>query len=138
MDPFTTLPMEIIQQVLSHTTDFIGFESLISTSSWVNTVFRSQPCKVTQDLIRSNSITTMPEIQHLLRSIAIINSPLTHCNNLENYLQLCANSQTDSMPGGVLSILPEQMSIREILHIVHIAANIQRLACMCLYISYLQ
>lgn len=97
MDPFTTLRTEIILQVLSHATDFVGFESLISTSSWVNTVFRSQPCKVTLGLIRSNPITTMPGIQQLLRNIAIINSPLTHCNNLENYRQLCANGQTNGI-----------------------------------------
>lgn len=133
MDPFTNLPTEIILQVLSHTTDFVGFESLISTSSWVNAVFRSQPYKVTLDLIRSNSITTMPEIQQLLRNIAIIKSPLVHCDNLESYLHLCANSQTNGMPDSALNTLPEQMTTREILHIIHIAANIQRLACMCLY-----
>lgn len=133
MDPFTTLPSEIIQQILSYIPDFMGIESLLSTSPWVKTVFQSQPRRVMLDLVRSNPITTMPEIQQLLYNIATINSPSTHCNSIESYLELCPNARTDSMAEGTPFGLPDQTTTQEIIHLISLAANIQRLACMCLY-----
>ena len=75
----------------------------------------------------------MPEIQQLLYNIAIINCPLTHCNSIDSYLKLCPNAQTDSMAEGPPFGLPDQMTTQEIIHIIFLGANIQRLACMCLY-----
>ncbi|KAJ5699302.1 hypothetical protein N7536_002315 [Penicillium majusculum] len=75
----------------------------------------------------------MPEIQQLLYNIATINSPSTHCNSTDSYLKLCPNAQTNIMAEGTPFGLPDQMTTQEIIHIISLAANIQRLACMCLY-----
>lgn len=129
-----SLPAEIIQKIISYTADFTGMESLLSASSWVNTIFQAQPRRITLDLIKSNPITTMPEIQQLLRNIAIIESPSTSCTNLENYLHICMINDNDSTRSGAPDLLPDQITTPQIFHIIHIAANIQCLACMCLYI----
>lgn len=39
MDPFKSLPTEIIREIISYTADFVGIESLLSVSLWVNTIF---------------------------------------------------------------------------------------------------
>lgn len=75
----------------------------------------------------------MPEIQQLLRSIAIINSPSTHRKDLENYQQLCSNNETGGKPRRASDAPSDQMSTRGISQTIHIAANLQRLACMCVY-----
>ncbi|KAF4767711.1 hypothetical protein N7455_011200 [Penicillium solitum] len=73
----------------------------------------ASPSHVTLDLIRSNTITTMPEIQQLLYDIATINSPSTHCNSTDSYLKLCPNQQTDIMAEGTPFGLPDQMTPRK-------------------------
>ena len=67
----------------------------------------------------------MPEIQHLIRSIAVVESPSTHCKNLENYLHICVINENHSTPIDVPDLLPTQITTPEIFHIIHIAANIQ-------------
>ncbi|RDW90780.1 uncharacterized protein DSM5745_02555 [Aspergillus mulundensis] len=78
------------------------------------------------DLIAANPITSMPEIKQLLRNVAIIYSPSTNCSNHEQYRQICY------VPGSDRE-LPDQMTAAESLQILHLAARIQRLACMCLH-----
>ncbi|OQE93704.1 hypothetical protein PENNAL_c0005G12005 [Penicillium nalgiovense] len=72
----------------------------------------------------------MPEIQQLLRSIAIINSPSTHRKDLENYQQLCSNNETGGKPRRASDAPSDQMSTRGISQTIHIAADLQRLACI--------
>lgn len=133
MDPFESLPTEILEEIIFYTADFVGVESLLSVSLWVNRVFEAQPRRTMLELIKSNPITTMPEIQQHLRNIAIINNPATHLTTPESCLHLCTNNKIDDIPSDVPDVLPDQMATPEIFHIIHIAANIQRLACMCLY-----
>jgi hypothetical protein len=140
MDPFTPLPPELIQQILSHIPDFVGFESLLSTSPWVQNVFRSHPRHITLNLIRTNSMTT-PEIQNLLYNIATIHTPSIHCDDIDIYIKLCPTTSTSTSTSTTTEAkdwsplnpyLPDNMSTSQIMRIIHIAANIQRLACACL------
>lgn len=76
----------------------------------------------------------MPEIQRLLYNITTINIPSTYCNSIDSYLRLCpnSNSQTDNMAEGTPSVLPDKITTEEIIHLIYLAANTQRLACICL------
>ena len=134
MDPFESLPTEIVENIIFYSADFVGIESLLSVSPWVNSrIFQAQPRRITLDLINSNSITTMPEVQQLLRNVVIINNPSTHFPTSESCLHLYTNNKGDCIPGSAFDALPDNITTLEIFHIIHIAANIQHLACMCLY-----
>lgn len=131
MDPFEKFPCEIMLLILSYEDDFVGIDSLLSVSPWVNLVFQEQPRRITLGLIRSCSITSLPEIQHLLRDVVLIKSSSNHCADLESYKRLCPPPpvQIDSHPDP----LPDQTTVPEMIQLIHIAANIQRLACTCLH-----
>lgn len=124
MDPFECFPVEIIQSILSYTADYVGIESLLSVSPWVNTVFHDQPRTITLQLIKSNPISTIPEIACLMRDISVLNTPSIHCKDIGKYTQLRK---------GIRNVLPQQMTPQEIRQLIHIAAKVQRLACICLY-----
>ncbi|KAH8422462.1 uncharacterized protein LDX57_000217 [Aspergillus melleus] len=132
MDPFEKFPCEIMLQILSYDNDFVGINSLLSVSPWVNLVFQEQPRKITLSLIRSCSITSLPEILHLLRDVVLIKSSTNHCADLESYKRLCPPppDKIDSHHDP----LPEQTTVPEMLQLIHIAANIQRLACTSLHV----
>ena len=111
MDPFAQLPSELNQQILIHIADFAAIENLISVSSQVHAVFRAQPA-IIHDLILANPITSLPEIQRLCYNISLI-----HTSHYTDF----AHSQ--GMPN---------LDYKASLDIIHLAAGIQRLACVCL------
>ncbi|KAL2822816.1 hypothetical protein BDW59DRAFT_149221 [Aspergillus cavernicola] len=122
MDPFNRLPAELIQEIISQSADFIGTEGLLLVSPRVHAVFHAQPRWILLDLMASNSITQIPTVHKLCRNIALIRHPLIHCLSLEDYQNTCETTPT----------LPEHMNTAELLQILHIAAHIQRLTCICL------
>ncbi|KNG88868.1 hypothetical protein ANOM_003713 [Aspergillus nomiae NRRL 13137] len=122
MGAFEKLPPEIIVRIIQYAADFVGTESLLVVSPWVHAVFEAQPHRITEDLIVSNPMTTMPEIRNLIRNTALV--PTIHCSSLDNYLGVMCVSAP--------SVLPRQMSFAELHRIVQIAAQVQRLACVCL------
>lgn len=103
MDPFKRLPSGLVVEILSSAADFAGVEGLLLASPWVNSVLQEQPARVTLDMIASKSITAMPEIQQLIRNIAITYNPSIHCSCLEEHLQLCTNSDNNNT--SVLTLL---------------------------------
>ncbi|KAB8256688.1 hypothetical protein BDV32DRAFT_153083 [Aspergillus pseudonomiae] len=122
MGTFEKLPPEIIVRIIQYAADFVGTESLLVVSPWVHAVFEAQPHRITEDLIVSNPVNAMPEIQNLLRNIALV--PTVHRASLDHYMGVMCESTS--------SVLPPQMSFAELFRIVQIAAQVQRLACVCL------
>jgi hypothetical protein len=125
MDLFEKLPVELIQDIIAYTADFVGVESLLITSPQVRAVFQAQPRTIISNLIASNPITTMPEIQRLCRNIFLIKSPTTQPTDVHEYRLMCDNIS-------ISGIIAEDITTAEIYHLLHTAARIQRLACQCL------
>ncbi|KAL4788358.1 hypothetical protein BJX76DRAFT_353385 [Aspergillus varians] len=113
MDPFDRLPVELIRDVITHTTDFVGVESLVIASSRVRAIFHARLRGIFLDLIAANPITMMPQIQELCRNIDVIHGPSTPGTSLDNYQHTCEN---------IAGLLPEQMTKAELLQILHTAA----------------
>ncbi|KAE8382210.1 hypothetical protein BDV26DRAFT_254082 [Aspergillus bertholletiae] len=122
MGAFKNLPPEIIVRIIQYAADFVGTQSLLVVSPWVYAVFKAQPYRITEDLIVSNPMTTMPEIRNLIRNMALV--PTVHRSSLGDYIGVMCESAS--------SVLPPQMSFAELHRIVQIAAQVQRLACVCL------
>lgn len=125
MDPFQRLPAELVSQVLRNT-DFVGVDGLVSVSLKARAVFQANSHAIIQDLISSNSITSHPEIKKLLSNIALIHDPSICCTSLDEYMQL-----TNGNENALESTLYRQNSDLAC-HILRIAAQTQRLACICL------
>ena len=125
MDPFERLPPELIRLILLHIADFASVQTILSASPWVNSVFHARPRTLILDLVASNPITAVPEIQKLFQGIALIHSPFVHCASLDDYLDMTRkNTPSD--------ILSQHLSETEQSQMVQIAARIQHLACICL------
>ncbi|RMZ38529.1 hypothetical protein AFCA_000018 [Aspergillus flavus] len=122
MDAFENLPPEIIIRIFQDAADFVGIQSLLVVSPRVHAVFEAQAYRITEDLIISNPMTTMPEIKNLIRYTALV--PGVHRSSVDNYIAVMCESTS--------SVLPRQMSFAELDRIVQIAAQVQRLACVCL------
>ncbi|KAL5364586.1 hypothetical protein BJX96DRAFT_157611 [Aspergillus floccosus] len=69
----------------------------------------------------------MPDIQMLNRNIAILYCPSIHCTSLEELQQTCKKGNDGRLSG----LLPPQITTTEILKLIHAAATIQRIACIC-------
>ncbi|CAG8917901.1 unnamed protein product [Penicillium salamii] len=125
MDPFQQLPAELIRQIIGDTADFVGTESLISVSRHARSVFKLDTYAITRVLLSSNPITSQLEIKRLLSNIAVIHSPSIFCASLDEYMEAAASNETlDS---------PHQLQTPDVAcRVLHIAAQIQRLACICL------
>ncbi|KAL4867880.1 hypothetical protein BDV12DRAFT_170488 [Aspergillus spectabilis] len=119
MDPFTQLPPELIVKIIVRITDFSAAESIILASPWVKAVFQGQPT-IIQELIQSDPITSLPEIQKLLHDISLIQTSLVQCDSLTDY-QLKSDKTT------AVEYTEELLTC-----IIHLAARTQRLACACL------
>ncbi|KAL2809890.1 hypothetical protein BJX63DRAFT_338796 [Aspergillus granulosus] len=122
MDPFERLPSELVQQIIACTGDFTGVESILLASPQVNAVFQAQPARILKDLILSNSITCMPEIERLCYNIGLLNNPSLYCKDLDDYHQTCEGTPA--------------LGYTKSLYVIQIGAQIQRLACTCL--SFMQ
>ncbi|KAE8143614.1 hypothetical protein BDV38DRAFT_276697 [Aspergillus pseudotamarii] len=122
MGTFENLPSEIIIRIIHDAADFVGLQSLLVVSPRVHAVFEAQPDRITEDLIVSNPMTTMPEIRNLIRYTAL--APTVHRSSLDNYIGVMCESTS--------SVLPRDMSFAELHQLVQIAAQVQRLACVCL------
>ncbi|KAL5335197.1 hypothetical protein BJX70DRAFT_401800 [Aspergillus crustosus] len=119
MDPFTRLPPELIVQIIVCIADFSAAENVILASPRVKAVFQGQPT-IIQELIQSDPVTSLPEIQKLLHDISLIQTSLVQCDSLTDY-QLKRDKTTAVEYTGELSTC-----------IIHLAARTQRLACACL------
>jgi hypothetical protein len=75
MDPFDTLPAEIILTILAHCDDFTSPDSLLSVSPHVHAVFQARPRVTTLSLIASNPITQRPVVNQLCQQIALLHQP---------------------------------------------------------------
>jgi hypothetical protein len=124
IDPFERLPVELILGITSYTSDFVGLESLLILSPRVRAVFLTHP-RVIWDFLAQNPMTMMPGIQQRCRTIAVIHCHWFRPTDIDDYIYTCP-SLLDSFP-------PSHTTEGEILHILHTAARIQRLACACLY-----
>ncbi|KAL3472492.1 hypothetical protein BJX99DRAFT_272907 [Aspergillus californicus] len=122
MDPFNKLPAELIQQILINSADFIGPESLIAVSPRAHAVFHAQPRYIVLNLLASNSITSFLEIHELCWNIAWIHDLSTACDSVGEYRRICKASLT----------WHEHLRSAQLCKVLHIAANIQRLTCLCL------
>ncbi|KAF7630735.1 hypothetical protein AFLA_011354 [Aspergillus flavus NRRL3357] len=113
MDAFENLPPEIIIRIIQDAADFVGIQSLLVVSPRVHAVFQAQAYRITEDLIISNPMTTMPEIKNLIRYTALV--PGVHRSSVDNYIAvMCENTS---------SVLPRQMSFAELDRIVQIGAQ---------------
>ncbi|KAL2797359.1 hypothetical protein BJX66DRAFT_91511 [Aspergillus keveii] len=122
MDPFDTLPAEIILTILAHCNDFTGPDSLLSVSPHVHAVFQARPRVTTLGLIASNPITQRPVVNQLCQQIALLHQPSVHCSSFEEYGRTCE----------ALTSLPKNLDVAELLQIIRIAAHVERLTCVCL------
>ncbi|KAL4903619.1 hypothetical protein BDW74DRAFT_168808 [Aspergillus multicolor] len=105
MDPLNFFPAEIIHKIIPHTADFVGIESLLTASPWVNA------------------------IKQLLRNVAIIYSPSTDCSSHDQYREMCYGPYGQSSGRKA----PRPNDRRWIIADPPFTARIQRLACMCLH-----
>ncbi|PYI05392.1 hypothetical protein BO78DRAFT_398139 [Aspergillus sclerotiicarbonarius CBS 121057] len=120
MDPFQRLPAEIIQQIIYYIPDFVGLESLLLVSERVQAIFQYDPCLVgLEDLLASTYISTMPDIPRKFHQVARIHS----------------QSIGYGTDGDDIDSTSENyhMSSATLLQMIQIAAQIQRLACACLF-----
>ncbi|CAI7615910.1 unnamed protein product [Penicillium bialowiezense] len=124
-DPFRRLPVELIFQILEDTADFVGVESLTSVSRPARAAFHADPQAIMQVISTSNPITSQPEIRSLISNIAVIQNPSSYCATLDDYEKV--TSANDSLNSSKRFQSPEVAC-----RLLHIAANIQRLACLCL------
>ncbi|KAL4864930.1 hypothetical protein BDV12DRAFT_188581 [Aspergillus spectabilis] len=125
MDPFSKLPAEIIQEIVCQGADFIGVNSLLTVSPWVNAVFRAQPQLITSHLITFNPMTQTQAIQDLCWKVTLIHCPIFSSTSLDDYIEQTRPPQTRyTFPGYV--------STDDLSRIIQITAQIQRLMCICL------
>lgn len=126
MDPFQRLPAEIIRSIIQYTPDFIGLESLFLVSAQVKAVFQADPCVVLlDDLIASTTLTAMPDIQKTFRQVALLHNQSACCGSIDDYIHLTCENLV--MPTSCY------MSSSALLQMVRTAAQLQRLACACLF-----
>ncbi|KAL4759660.1 uncharacterized protein BDW70DRAFT_169282 [Aspergillus foveolatus] len=119
MDPFTRLPHELIAQILVYTADFSAVENILTASCHVNAAFQAEHT-VIRNLILSDSITSLPEIQRQCYNISLIQAHSIQFPTLVDYQQRC-----EKMP-------PIEYTQELLIPILHLAARTQRLACTCL------
>ncbi|KAL4802470.1 hypothetical protein BDV18DRAFT_154178 [Aspergillus unguis] len=119
MDPFTRLPPELIAQILICAADFSAVENILSVSCHVNAVFHADP-GIIRNLILSDPITSLPEIQTLCYNISLIQTYSIHFTTLADYRQRC-----EGVP-------PVEYTQELLVFLLHLAARTQRLACTCL------
>ncbi|RDW72592.1 uncharacterized protein DSM5745_07764 [Aspergillus mulundensis] len=115
-DPFSKLPVEIIYEILSLSTDFVGTDSLLSVSPWVRAIFDTKPRPITLGLFSANSGIQTASLKQLYQNIAVIRHPHAYYSSHEEY--------KNARP---LEGLPEHMSAAELSDLIHIAAQNQRL-----------
>ncbi|KAL4876171.1 hypothetical protein BJY04DRAFT_231978 [Aspergillus karnatakaensis] len=111
MDPFNRLPAELI--------DFSAVENILSASYYVNAVFHADPT-IIRNLILSDSITSLPEIQKMCYNINLIQTHSIQFPSLADYQQTF-----EKMP-------PVEYTPELSIALLHLAARTQRLACTCL------
>lgn len=126
MDRFEWFPPEILRHILSYMTDFVGIESLFLTSPWSRRVIEGQLC-ILRETFTSNPITSMPEIDKVVRQIVLISDPSIHYTSFEHYHNSCCSTVGHGEGLDYAAMAPDQ-----VFDTFHTAARIQRLACLCL------
>ncbi|KAJ5976951.1 hypothetical protein N7501_000293 [Penicillium viridicatum] len=126
MDPFQRLPAELVCQVVRNT-DFVGVDGLVSVSLAARAVFQANSRAIIRGLVSSNSITSHPEVKKLLSNIALIHDPSICCTSLDEYMQL-TNGGNENALESTFCRQNSDLACR----ILRIAAQTQRLACICL------
>ncbi|OQE42934.1 hypothetical protein PENCOP_c003G02441 [Penicillium coprophilum] len=124
MDPFERLPVELIYHILLFTSDFVGVESLLTASPRVRAVFLDRPGLIFQEMMDSNSMSSAAPIRKIIQKVRLLHSPSFNFHNFEEYIQ-CTERTGDQL--GIHS------SDAEVLQMMQICVQIQRLACTCLW-----
>ncbi|KAJ5169805.1 uncharacterized protein N7500_002588 [Penicillium coprophilum] len=124
MDPFERLPVELIYHILLFTSDFVGVESLLVASPRVRAVFLDRPGLIFQEMMESNSISSAAPIRKIIQKVRLLHSPSSNFHNFEEYIQ-CTERTGDQL--GIHS------NDAEVLQMMQVCAQIQRLACTCLW-----
>ncbi|KAJ5971922.1 uncharacterized protein N7479_001840 [Penicillium vulpinum] len=124
MDPFERLPAEIIIEILLFTSDFVGIESLLTVSPRVRTIFHSRPGPLFQELVAFNSITSASPIQKIIQKVQFLHNSSFNFHGIEEYRQ-CTGSLQDQ------PVI--HTDVTEVSRMMQISAQIQRLACKCLW-----
>lgn len=123
MDPLLELPAEIILKVIHSIDDFASVENFLIAYPHASDLFRSTPFSLLRSLCYSNPMTSSPEIMKLVSSMAIIRNPAANPSSLEDFSHLGLDNP----------LAYEHIANPDIAHeILHIAAQIQRLARTCL------
>ncbi|KAL4799249.1 hypothetical protein BDV19DRAFT_385499 [Aspergillus venezuelensis] len=120
MDPFNQLPPELIAQILIYTASFSAVESAISASPRVHAISQAQPTML-RDLILSDPMTRLPEIQNMCYNLSLIQTNSVEFTSLAEYQQH-------------FQIGPPAIEYTKELStfMLHLTARTQRLACACL------
>ncbi|PYH82476.1 hypothetical protein BO82DRAFT_431697 [Aspergillus uvarum CBS 121591] len=133
MDPFSTLPHELLSSISEEAADWVGLDSLIRVSPRIAALF----------IPERGSDQAHPDAIYLVENILRTNSMMSH--RLHRFFRMCADLRSPTFSSGCNLTLAEFMAqdyssplsstsvtgtvLRDM---VRVAANIQRLACACL------
>ncbi|CAG8074686.1 unnamed protein product [Penicillium olsonii] len=116
MDPFQRLPVELMLQILEDTADFVGVESLTSVSRPARAAFHMGSWAIMHVISALNPIASQSEVRVLISNIVVVHERLHKTTLVTVELEA-----------------PQRAWRQEIAcSILHIGAQIQRLACACL------
>ncbi|KAJ5239171.1 hypothetical protein N7468_003790 [Penicillium chermesinum] len=123
MDPFLRFPAEITQEIIRNTGDFASVENLIRASPQVKAVFLADPYPLLHYLLSSHPVTFTSEIRRLVSSIVLARSLQACYTSVDEYKKLDL---------GTPEIREQICNPDTAAHVLHTAARIQRLSCICL------
>ncbi|CAG8020427.1 unnamed protein product [Penicillium olsonii] len=116
MDPFQRLPVELMLQILEDTADFVGVESLTSVPRPARAAFHMDSWAIMHVISALNPITSQPEVRVLISNIVVVHKRLHKTTLVTEELEASQRAWRQEIACFLL----------------HIAAQIQRLACVCL------
>ncbi|RAK83637.1 hypothetical protein BO79DRAFT_160474 [Aspergillus costaricaensis CBS 115574] len=131
MNPFDELPYEILSIIITEAADWVALESLLQVSSRVRSLFAGdgetpgnrEAIHIVKSMLKANSMMHHDLHGMFCKCIALRQSSLA-VTSLEQF----RSGDYDQLSVVFKSFI-SQASLREM---VHVAANIQRLACACL------
>lgn len=125
MDIFKTLPAEAIQLIITQT-DFVGLESLLAVCPYAQDVFNINTAAVTRGLLASCPILSC-NLYPLFQKVASIRRYSESWKDLNDYEAHTSDTELDAITAS-----PDEETVRTLQGMVHVCANIQRVACVCL------
>ncbi|OJI84513.1 hypothetical protein ASPTUDRAFT_122040 [Aspergillus tubingensis CBS 134.48] len=131
MNPFDELPCEILSIIIKEAADWVALESLLQVSLQVRRLFAGDgetPGNREAIHIVKSMLTTNPMMHHDLHGLFCKCIALRQSSLAVTSLEQFRSGDHDQL-SVVFNSSISQASLREM---VHVAANIQRLACACL------